>query len=330
MRKGNAVKHKRPKQLRKAGKASPKNPLWLRPALWLGGVATAVVSGVLVNVLTPQAQRIAPSPSPALAAPISSSPSTSSVGRNRVARQRRKTTEVALGPPLKVLSEDPLNLDQTVDWAFPEEYLPDHDQIDEISSLIQSLAPTSRSALVHWFFAQGAFEIGGASTQIVVQNDRDYPVRIIDINVVKSCGHPLGGTLFSGSGGAVDRTVGLGFNLDSTDTDAELAQGMGQSYWKPDYFARDTISLLPRGEQVFDIYTVTSSHACTYRLRATVLDGSRKVYELIGDGNQPFRVTAMLEGDNAPPFGYYKAMYLGGVGTRNGAFKRVNPRKAFG
>jgi hypothetical protein len=47
------------------------------------------------------------------------------------------------------------------------------------------------------------------------------------MNVVKSCQRPLVGTLFFGAGGAEDATVGIGFNLDSSNTDAETARGIG-------------------------------------------------------------------------------------------------------
>jgi len=44
----------------------PKKPFWRKPVVWLGGVGTVVLAGVLVNVLSTQAQRIVP--------PLSSAP----------------------------------------------------------------------------------------------------------------------------------------------------------------------------------------------------------------------------------------------------------------
>jgi hypothetical protein len=215
-------------------------------------------------------------------------------------------------------------------WAFPNLYLPDREQLNDISSLIESSTPADRSAFAAWFFSRGAYEIGGASTQLVIQNNRSYPIRIIDMNVVKSCGAPLTGTLFFGAGGAVDSTVGLGFNLDSPDTDAEAARGTGPAAWTPGYFDNYTISLEPGEQQVFDIYTVTTNQACVYRLQATVLDGSKKVYQLIGDGAEPFRVTAM-PGSAGPDFAAYKAVFMGGAASSgNGAFVRVNPKDPSG
>jgi hypothetical protein len=145
------------------------------------------------------------------------------------------------------------------------------------------------------------------------------------MNVIKNCQPPLTGTLFFGAGGAVDSTVGLGFNLDSTDTEAELAQGTDVSQWQPDYFTKYTISIQPGAQQVFDLWASTTKYACTYEYQAIVLDGSRKVSQIIEDGNEPFRATALKV---QPPFwsAAYKAVYLGGPGTKTGAFIRVNPK----
>ena len=144
------------------------------------------------------------------------------------------------------------------------------------------------------------------------------------MNVVKNCRPPLTGTLFFGAGGAVDTTVGLGFDLDSPDTEAELAQGTGPNQWKPNYFAKYTISIQPGARQVFDLWAVTTKHACSYEFQATVLDGSRKTNQMIEDGNEPFRATVLdLRG---PYWSTYKAVYIGGAGTKTGAFIRVNPR----
>lgn len=250
---------RRPQQALRAANVKSKNPFWRRPALWLGGLVTAVATGVLVNFLTTQAQLI-----------------------------DRPSPRVAAGPPLKVLSEESLFLDQNVVWAFPHEYLPNRDQLNHISSLIESSTPASRSAFVRWFSSRQAYEVGGANTQLVIQNSRDYSIRIIDMNVVKSCQRPLVGTLFFGAGGAEDATVGIGFNLDSSNTDAETARGIGWEDWIPGYFTNYTISLKPGEQQVFDVYTATTYQACTYRLQVTILDGERKVYQFIGDGDQPF------------------------------------------
>jgi hypothetical protein len=101
----------------------------------------------------------------------------------------------------------------------------------------------------------------------------------------------------------VDDTVGLGFNLDSEENDAEIAKGIGISSWEPGYFAKHTISLPPGQQQVFDLYAITSTHSCSFRYQATILDGDHKVNQLIGNGPRPFRVTA-LAGKRIPMVRY--------------------------
>jgi len=299
--------------------AQTKKPLWRRTALWAAGLGTAVATGVLVNVLTLQAQRVTQPPTSGLAS--------SARYTNQATLPDRTSTRPSRSPsgsPLTVVSEDPLNIDQMVVWVFPTRYLPSVTQLSYVNSLIEAPGFASRPAFNQWFYSHGAYEAGGTSTQLVVQNNRPYPIRIIDMNIVKSCQSPLTGTLFFGAGGAVDATVGLGFNLDSPDTEAELTQGTGPNQWKPDYFAKYTISIQPGAQQVFDIWALTSKHACSYEFQATVLDGSRKTNQMIEDGNEPFRATSLrLPG---PYWTGYKAVYIGGAGTKTGAFIRVDPR----
>jgi len=294
-----------------------RKPLWRRTALWAGGLGTAVATGVLVNILTIQAQRVAPPPTPSSAPSTVITPQHSSP-----VRASSKPSPASSGPPLAVLSEDPLNIDQMVVWVFPTEYLPSKNQLDYLNSLLRNPGPDMRPEFTQWFYSRGAFESGGTSTQLVVQNNRSYPVRIIDMSVIKDCQSPLEGTLFFGAGGAVDPTVGLGFNLDSSDTEAERAQGFGVNYWQPDYFTHYTISIQPGAQQVFDLWAVTSKYSCSYEYEVTILDGSRKVNQIIEDGNQPFRATALTI---LPGRSNYKAMYLFGPGTKNGEMIRANP-----
>lgn len=303
---------------RAKGTAETKKSLRLRTAIWFGGVATAVTAGVLINVLSQQAQRVTQPPSPAAVSVSRAAQPSASPG---------KAISDSSGPPLTVVSEDPLNIDQMVVWVFPGEYLPSQFQLKYVNSLIRNPDSVPWPAFVQWFFSRGAYESGGTSTQLVVQNNRSHPVRIIDMNVIKQCRAPLTGTMFFGAGGAVDETVGLGFNLDSSDTEAEQAQGTGLASWKPDYFTRYTISIQPGAQQVFNLWTVTSRQACTFEYQVTVLDGEKKVTQIIGDGTVPFRATALVNNPSGSSFSDYKVLYLGYAwDPPNGAFTRVDPK----
>jgi hypothetical protein len=139
------------------------------------------------------------------------------------------------------------------------------------------------------------------------------------MNVVKRCTRPPTGTIVWTTGGAEVQSIGLGFNLDSPDTSAEIAKGFSPP-WKHHYFSKYTISLQPGAQQVLSIFSYTTKAACTFRYQATVLDGDKKVYELIGNGNEPFRAT--LGPAISGTFSAYKAAYVG----TSGVLSRVNPK----
>ena len=146
------------------------------------------------------------------------------------------------------------------------------------------------------------------------------------MNVVKSCQAPLTGTLIYAPNGGADPSIKLGFNLDSTDTEAETAGEW--TVQKPDYFAGHTVSIQSGAQEVFDIKTVTSKYSCSFRFLLTLLVGSKKTYQLIGDGSQPFRISAILSTNYKTKFSAYDAIYAGGLGrpVNHLDFARVNPK----
>ncbi len=160
-------------------------------------------------------------------------------------------------------------------------------------------------------------------TQLVVQNNLGIPVRILDIDVIKSCTQPLRGTLFYAPGQAAVETIQLGFNLDSPDSDARKIDGENLTNSDPHYFADYTVLIAPGAQQVFNLFAQTSNHACVFRYQATVLEGVKKVYQTIGDGPEPFRVTGEYQA-----FSKYSVIYAGGLlsSYRDGRFVRVNPK----
>ena len=180
-----------------------------------------------------------------------------------------------------------------------------------------------------WFFSHGGAE-PGTDTQLVVQNNRPYTVRVIDINVLKQCTSPLHGTLFYAPDAGADSDVQIGFNLDSYDTDAETADGPGANQWRPGYFANYTVSIQPGAQQVFSLRTFVTKYSCSFRYRVTLLNGTQKTYQTIGDGDQPFRVSALTSSGSNRGFAAYQIMYAGGVANpqaAKGAYARVNPAR---
>jgi len=289
---------------------------WRKPIVWAGGVATVVVAGVLVNVLTPPAQRLTASAEPTVTVTASGDATkvaSASRGQGKPTPNPTPTT-----PPLSVVSEDPLNLDYLGIWALPDKITLSPTKLAHLNSLH---SVTDRA---NYFYSMGGYAMN-ADTQLVLQNESSQPVSILDVRVVKKCGPPLTGTLFDSPPQAGDWDVRIGFNLDSADTDAESATGWNTNAWKPDYFENKYISFRPGQQQVLNIRAVTDSHACTFSYQATVLEGKTKFYQTIDDGGQPFRVTSINS------FGRYAALYVGGVYTEwpthhHGEYVKENPK----
>lgn len=304
---------------------SAKKPFWRKPVVWLGGAATTVATGVvtslLVNVLGAQTQQAVAQPSSSPTAPTSTP---SHVFQASPRRTTSPSPSPSSGPPLTVVSEDPINLDDAGVWVFPGKVLLTPSELKTLNaSLGGMVGPSSMNLL----FSLGAYQ-AYPDTQLVVQNNRAQEIRVLNINVVKSCQAPLTGTLIYSPNAGGDPSIQLGFDLDSADTEAET--GEDGSAQKPDYFAGHTVSIQPGAQQVFSIITATSKQSCSFRFLFSLLVGSQKAYQLIGDGSQPFRISALIETKyNGPVFSAYKMMYAGGVASPpndHDRFVRVDPK----
>jgi hypothetical protein len=275
--------------------------------VWFGSLATVVLAGVLVSVLSAAAQRYFSSPAAATLTPSPHSPGST-------------------GPPLTVVSERPLNVDEFAYWAFPGRLALSASQLAHVNSLFLH-GPTSLP-VANYFSSLGGYAIHSVETQVVMQNNRSYPIRIIDMHVIKSCHAPATGTIFYAPGGAEDTIIGLGFDLDSGDTGARIVRGM-RGIQTADYFDKYTISINPGAQQVFRFQASTSRYACTFRYQATILDGKKQVYQLVGNGHQPFRVSTVpaVSPTDVLLAGYSVGYVAGPISpAHNGAFVRVDPK----
>lgn len=301
---------------------------WHKPIVWAGGVGTVVVAGVLVNVLTPPAQRLAVSAQPAVTAmPLITVRGAASASKRH---GRPKPSPAPTTPPLSVVSEDPLSLDDLGVWAFPSKISLSPSQLAYINALQRQTMVNVNliTRVADYFYALGGYGIS-ADTQIVLQNNSNQPVSILDLRVIKNCEAPLSGTLFDSPPQSSDSEIRIGFNLDSGDTDAESAKGWDTSIWKPDYFESKYISFRPGEQRVLNIRAVTARHACTFSYQATVLEGKKKFYQTIDDDGHPFRVNAIVGGRPNAPCARYASLYVGGALTmlhRHGGFVQKNPK----
>jgi len=312
------------RQPRRPGK--PKPTFWHNRKVWLAGavgtVVTGVVTGVMVNVSSNvlAAHNIAapPAPTPSSLVKVPASPSAINYG-SRVARSASN------GPSLTVISEDPIYLDHAGIWVFPGKFAFTPSELKALNADPVGV----NSSLLDLLFSLGAYQ-SHSDTQLVVQNNQAHEIRVLDMQVVKSCQASLTGTLIYSPDAGADPSVQLGFDLDSTDTEAQTGNmGIEPTVGKPDYFAGHTVSIQPGAQQVFDIITVTSKYSCSFRFLLTLLVGSKKENQLIGDGSQPFRITAIAgTARTGTEFSAYEAIYAGGVASPTGhsLFVPVDPK----
>jgi hypothetical protein len=305
----------------------PKATFWHNRKIWLAGaigtVVTGVVTGILVNVSDNvlAVHNIAGPPAPTPPSLVEASAS-STVSNHGFRTSRSAST----GPPLTVVSEDPINLDHAGVWVFPGKVVFASSELKTLNTYPPGIATPP---FMNLLFSLGAYQ-AQPDTQLVVQNNQAQEIRVLDMSVVKSCQAPLTGTLIYSPDAGADPSIQLGFDLDSADTEAETGvTGIEAIARKPDYFAGHTVSIQPRAQQVFDIVTVTSKHSCSFRFMLTLLVGSKKTYQLIGDGSQPFRISAIVgTRDSGTTFSAYGVIYAGGVASPTGddRFGRVNPK----
>jgi hypothetical protein len=296
-------------QRRHAGRSRrhrEQNGFLRKPAAWLGGLLTVVAAGVLVSVLSVQASRIVPPPSTAKA-----SVKQAFTGNPKL--------------PLTIVSEDPLNVDDVDNYAFPNRLVLSVEQLKYINrQFFKAINDPSKGKLPSYLASRGGYALSNVNTQVVVQNNGPELIRILSIEVVKSCTSALDGTLFYAPGQSGDPSIQLGFNLDIADDAARVTGGGGPpTLHSPHYFSRYTISVKPGHQQVLDMDTYTVRQSCSFRYRVTLLDGTKKEYELIGNGVNPFRISALAE------FSKYSMIYAGGDESpaRSEDWVSVDPKK---
>ena len=226
---------------------------------------------------------------------------------------------------MSVLAENPM--DESGVWIFPGKVSLDDTQLNYLNSLNMDTL-SGAVTLGKWFTAHGAYA-PNAMFQLVLKNERSYLVRILDVTTVKDCKTPLKGTLFYSPAEGVDEDANLYFDLDSANPQAFDPTASATT----EYFADRTISIAPGGQQVFRVWAATREHACSFYLQFEIIDDNRTVYETVGDGPQPFRISAYVIGSyHNKPYAAYLAAYPGGDfrpgGPRQSSagYVEVNPK----
>jgi hypothetical protein len=236
--------------------------------------------------------------------------------------------------PLAVRSEDPL--DPAVEWAYFKR--PTFDA--QRAQLTFETDGSQVAALNEYFFGLGGYA-PAVHTRLVLANDGPAGIEIDNIKVLSSCRGPAKSTLVDitglsdgpSSASASDIMLGYVLNQRSQDAEASSAPFANPATWRSGYFTSHSAVIGPYGAQAFDIWVIPSDAACYFWFQVTILYGAAKFVKTIGDGDQPFRVSAVparrprTELAGPVPSGYGN-VYVGGTASPlpNGALYRELPR----
>jgi hypothetical protein len=211
------------------------------------------------------------------------------------------------GPPVKVAAVTvERTADQSGTYVFANNQTFPSTQLDALNQL-----EAGSSHYDNWFRSRGAVDPDVSEIKLVVVGNRPSPVAITGMSVARRCGPPLGGTLFYSPPAGAEMLVGVGFDLDSTDS---AAQNYENGRLSGDYFGSHFISLHEGEIETFEITAVTKNY-CEFTLNLQTVDGSSTKTETIRDGSQPFRVTALVQNPGFGPgdLSHYHVLYVGGV-----------------
>jgi hypothetical protein len=185
---------------------------------------------------------------------------------------------------------------------------------------------TAPAAFDDWARAHGGAADDYVNIKLVLEGNRDQPIRILDMVPLKTCRDPYTGTLVYSPSAGADSTVRVGLDLDQPVT---VARSLHEGQWGGPYFQEKTVSLTRGEQQAFEITAQTIRYACEFTLQFTVLDGSQTITQVVSDHGKPFRVSAIVSDSaaGALAFSRYAALYVGGVGNPDGTgkFVRADP-----
>jgi hypothetical protein len=260
---------------------------------WVGGLLTAIVTGVAVALSVHFSDHV--------------------VDVKRPAAQN--------GPPITIqhVSAAPIAGDT---FAFPEPLNLPHAQLEAFDNTANGYMPgwVGKNQDYPWAWEHGGAAVDGIAIKLDVRGNRNSPVRIESMQLAEQCRDPLKGTLFyspSAGGGAVMQML---FNLDKVHPIAQLPTNSGAQFGKP-YFLLQTITLASDEQQQIQLVASTQKHYCEFRIDMAVLDGTNIVHEMINNGKRPFRVTASimeldpLLNERIIKYRVYQRLYVGGVAS---------------
>lgn len=170
--------------------------------------------------------------------------------------------------------------------VLPEGSLADS-QLSELNS-IEHVG----TAQADWLVEHGAVANETVWISIAVSGNRTDGVRIVDVRPIQKCSDPYAGALFLYPPQGSETSLRLNFDLDQTNPTPTYRNESGNVV---SYFPDNTVSLKKGEQQVLTVAATTRKHACSFTLEMTILDGNRRVKQLVSDHNgEPFRVSALI------------------------------------
>jgi hypothetical protein len=295
-----------------------------KPAVWVGSVVTAILIGVLTQLVQ---QMITPSSSAANSSSQTPNPGLSA-GHHDAA---------SAVPPSA--SRSPVKIDSVsyspsgaygFSFAFQKEMALSSRELNSITG-----AADGEGNYESWTRSHGGVDLSVSEIKLVVEGNSANLVRIINMQVIKQCQPPLAGTLFLSPPAAQDTSIKLGFNLDEL---VSVAKTFRDGIFGSSYFDNKTVSLRRGEQEVFQIRAVTKRYYCQFKFKLTLVVGGKTVYQVVDNHGQPFSVTASLVANpgTKDPYAAYRAVYLGGVAkpiteeNNSADLVRINPAKYSG
>jgi hypothetical protein len=161
---------------------------------------------------------------------------------------------------------------------------------------------------------QGLVSAIGITALIRAVGNRSGLVRIIDIQVLKTCSAPLRGTMFFVPPQGALFTVGMGFDLDNPNPVAREIHNVGATYGiqrlGASYFASQEYDL-KLGEPVTLALTAqTARYFCRFSFELDLLVNGRPARQIINDEGKLFSASAEYDlREGLPDFRAYGALY---------------------
>lgn len=311
-----------------------------RRRIWLSGLASAVLAGVLATSLSGVLSGAAHAFEQAVS-PSSSrgghTPQGENSGAPRASKTSAKPTPDDHGHSpicqLKMSSEYPLDSWAVRAWMFPAGFAASPSQIAQINK------DRTADLVNRDLYDDGGYALS-TDTQLILRNDCGQPVTISDIRAEKSCRPPLSGTIFTGQSklgepsSADDEGTQLGFDLDSPNPEAMVAADWNVRQWTQEYASGSLVTIPGRGMHVFDIRAIALHSACRFSILVRAVYGGRPSTVTLNDDGQPFRVSALLPsvlGHQKPggnPYAGYEMLYVGGDASpwHDRTWARENPK----